>query len=80
MSHFQDKAYLVTGASSGIGLATTRALLAQGAKVAAVGLPDRLLEEAKRRMSGAVIFLEADVSESRRWTLRSPGRKLNSDH
>ncbi|CAH0293393.1 MULTISPECIES: SDR family NAD(P)-dependent oxidoreductase [unclassified Arthrobacter] len=64
MSHFQDKAYLVTGASSGIGLATTRALLAQGAKVAAVGLPDRLLEDAKRQLSGAVIFLEADVSES----------------
>jgi NAD(P)-dependent dehydrogenase (short-subunit alcohol dehydrogenase family) len=64
MSHFQDKAYLVTGASSGIGLATTRALLAQGAKVAAVGLPDRLLEDARRQLSGAVIFLEADVSES----------------
>jgi NAD(P)-dependent dehydrogenase (short-subunit alcohol dehydrogenase family) len=56
MSHFQDKTYLVTGASSGIGLATTRALLAQGAKVAAVGLPDRLLEDAKRQLSGAVIF------------------------
>ena len=64
MSHFQDKTYLVTGASSGIGLATTRALLAQGAKVAAVGLPDRLLDEAKRQLSGAVIFIEADVSES----------------
>ncbi|SKC07233.1 Enoyl-(Acyl carrier protein) reductase [Arthrobacter sp. 49Tsu3.1M3] len=64
MSHFQDRAYLVTGASSGIGLATTRALLAQGAKVAAVGLPDRLLEDAKGQLSGAVIFLEADVSES----------------
>jgi len=64
MSHFQDKAYLVTGASSGIGLATTRALLAQGAKVAAVGLPDRLLEDARRQLSGPVIFLEADVSES----------------
>ena len=64
MSHFQDKAYLVTGASSGIGLATTRALLAQGAKVAAVGLPDRLLDDAKRTLSGAVMFIEADVSES----------------
>ncbi|CAH0296884.1 SDR family NAD(P)-dependent oxidoreductase [Microbacterium sp. Bi128] len=64
MSHFQDKAYLVTGASSGIGLATTRALLAQGAMVAAVGLPDRLLEDAKSQVSGAVIFIEADVSES----------------
>ena len=65
MSHFQDKTYLVTGASSGIGLATTRALLAQGAKVAAVGLPDRLLDDAKRQLSGAVIFIDADVSESR---------------
>ncbi|WP_240987230.1 SDR family oxidoreductase [Arthrobacter sp. Soil736] len=64
MSHFQDKAYLVTGASSGIGLATTRALLAQGARVAAVGLPDRLLDDAKRQLSGAVLFIEADVSES----------------
>ena len=64
MSHFQDKAYLVTGASSGIGFATTRALLAQGAKVAAVGLPDRLLDDAKRQLSGAVLFLDADVSDS----------------
>ncbi|MFF2246527.1 SDR family NAD(P)-dependent oxidoreductase [Arthrobacter sp. NPDC058130] len=64
MSHFQDKTYLVTGASSGIGLATTRALLAQGAKVAAVALPDRLLDDAKRQLTGAVIFVEADVSES----------------
>ena len=64
MSHFQDKPYLVTGATSGIGLATTRALLAQGAKVAAVGLPDRLLDDAKRQLSGAVIFIEADVSDS----------------
>jgi NAD(P)-dependent dehydrogenase (short-subunit alcohol dehydrogenase family) len=64
MSHFQDKTYLVTGASSGIGFATTRALLAQGAKVAAVGLPDRLLDDAKRQLSGAVLFLDADVSDS----------------
>ncbi|WP_374706677.1 SDR family NAD(P)-dependent oxidoreductase [Arthrobacter sp. NicSoilC12] len=39
MSHFQDRAYLVTGASSGIGLATTRALLAQGAKVCSCRSP-----------------------------------------
>ncbi|MFJ5958791.1 SDR family NAD(P)-dependent oxidoreductase [Paenarthrobacter sp. NPDC092416] len=64
MSHFSNKVYLVTGASSGIGLATTRALLAQGAKVAAVALQDGLLDEAKRRLSGDVLFIDADVSKS----------------
>jgi NAD(P)-dependent dehydrogenase (short-subunit alcohol dehydrogenase family) len=63
MSHFQDTAYLVTGASSGIGLATAKALLAQGARVAAVALPDNLLMEAKRHLAGDVLFLDADVSD-----------------
>ncbi|BCW08527.1 SDR family NAD(P)-dependent oxidoreductase [Arthrobacter sp. NtRootA1] len=64
MSHFQDSAYVVTGASSGIGLATARALLAQGARVAAVALPDGLLLEAKHQLAGDVLLLDADVSDS----------------
>lgn len=80
MSHFQSNAYLVTGATSGIGLATTRTLLAQGAKVAAVGLPDSLLSDAKRRLFGDVLFLEADVSESPFVGERLPRRRNSTNN
>src|SRR6195952_4236586 len=57
---------LVTGASSGIGEATARALAAQGAAVAlAARRRDRLegLADAIRGESGTVLVLEADITE-----------------
>lgn len=44
MNYLQNKVAIVTGASSGIGAATTRALVAQGVRVVAAALDERGLE------------------------------------
>lgn len=55
----QDKVYVVTGGSSGIGLAIVEALLAQGAKVA--NLDIRAGDASHERL----LFVETDVSSHR---------------
>ena len=59
-----QKVAVVTGASSGIGLVTARALAAQGMRVIGVGRnPDRCAAaEAELRKSGDVEMLRADLS------------------
>ena len=48
MNYLQNKVAIVTGASSGIGAATTRALVAQGARVVAAALDEEALESFRR--------------------------------
>ncbi len=63
---FQDRVVLVTGATSGIGRACARALLAEGAKVAAGGRRrERLaeLEAEARTAGGELLALAGDVRE-----------------
>ena len=49
----EGRACIVTGASSGIGLATARMLAAEGARVMLVARDERRLEEAARECAGA---------------------------
>lgn len=58
------KAYLVTGATRGIGLATARTLLDEGARVAGVARTRESIEAAAELLQGAdgVRFIEADLS------------------
>ncbi|TCP45802.1 NAD(P)-dependent dehydrogenase (short-subunit alcohol dehydrogenase family) [Tamaricihabitans halophyticus] len=49
----RGRTYLVTGASSGVGLATTELLLAEGANVAACARDGRRLTEVVGRLAGA---------------------------
>lgn len=62
--NFQDKTVLITGASSGIGLATAEAFIAQGAKkvyLAARNLAR--LQQLCERLGPTAIALEMDVSQ-----------------
>lgn len=60
----RDRMCVVTGASRGIGLATTRALCAEGARVLMIARDAEALEEAAAScQGGAVELLVADVTD-----------------
>lgn len=62
---FKDKVVLVTGGSSGIGEATAKAFLQQGAKVGVLGRNEREIKEAVGKMNGNdgnALPLIADIS------------------
>lgn len=67
MSTFTQKSVVVTGATSGIGLATTIAFAKQGANILAVGRSRdglaALLEQADG-ISGRIVCCEADVTDA----------------
>ncbi|MGY1433785.1 SDR family oxidoreductase [Streptomyces reniochalinae] len=60
-----DRAYLVTGGSSGVGLATVRALLAEGARVATCGRDAARLAAATGRLHAEPGALFSDVCDVR---------------
>jgi len=65
MSHLQGKTAVVTGASSGIGAATTRALMAMGVRVVAVACDRDEVEAfvaAVRQDGGEIAAYPADVT------------------
>ena len=63
MRGLAGKRVVVTGGSSGIGEATARRFLAEGAQVAIIALPDDGLRAAPERLPGLRAALAADVSE-----------------
>ncbi|HTH99069.1 MAG TPA: SDR family oxidoreductase [Stellaceae bacterium] len=58
-----NKVALITGGNSGIGLATARVFLAEGAKVAITGRNRKTLDEAVTALGGNVLALQADVTD-----------------
>jgi NAD(P)-dependent dehydrogenase (short-subunit alcohol dehydrogenase family) len=58
---YAGKVAVVTGGSSGIGLATARLLLAEGARVAICGRDAARLERARSALSGEVLAMRCDV-------------------
>lgn len=58
----EGKTALITGGSSGIGLAAARALRDNGARVAIAGRSRERLEEAVAELGGDVLAIEADVT------------------
>jgi len=66
MSSLTGKVVLVTGGSRGIGLATARQLLEQGASVAITGTSEQHLAAAEKELhgSGNVLPLRADVRQN----------------
>ncbi|MGW1997753.1 SDR family NAD(P)-dependent oxidoreductase [Embleya sp. NPDC001921] len=66
MKRFTDKTILITGGGSGIGFATARRLLDEGAHVVVTGRDQERLETAAARLGAAerVLVVRADVSSS----------------
>jgi NAD(P)-dependent dehydrogenase (short-subunit alcohol dehydrogenase family) len=59
----EGKAAVITGGNSGIGLATARLLVAEGARVAITGRNERTLAEAAESISGDVVTARLDVGD-----------------
>jgi NAD(P)-dependent dehydrogenase (short-subunit alcohol dehydrogenase family) len=57
------KSALVTGGTSGIGLATVRRFLAEGARVIATGSSDRSIGDARQLLSSEVTFARVDAGD-----------------
>lgn len=63
MNRFEGKSVLVTGGSSGIGLATAEAFLAEGARVVITGRDETALAQAKQQLGGTVIAIRNDAAD-----------------
>ncbi|MBZ9799218.1 SDR family oxidoreductase [Mesorhizobium sp. ES1-4] len=63
MARLQDKATLITGGTSGIGLATARRFVEQGARVAITGTNAQRLETARDSLGGDVLVIVADAGD-----------------
>jgi NAD(P)-dependent dehydrogenase (short-subunit alcohol dehydrogenase family) len=59
---FKDKVAVVTGGNSGIGLATAKAFVREGARVAITGRSDATLKAAQRELGPDVLAIKADSS------------------
>ncbi len=63
MNKLQNKVAVITGANSGIGLATAKLFLKHGAKVVLAGRRENALIEATKDLSGDFMTVVADVSK-----------------
>ncbi|RLE22408.1 MAG: hypothetical protein DRJ65_13955 [Acidobacteria bacterium] len=63
MEYFKDKHYVVTGGSSGIGLAIARSLSEQGAEVCIVGRRQEALHAAVADLGGGLWSVQCDVGD-----------------
>ena len=64
MSDLQGKVALVTGASSGLGFASAKALARRGARVALASRGGDKLEQARERLGSDAIAIPADVRDA----------------
>jgi NAD(P)-dependent dehydrogenase (short-subunit alcohol dehydrogenase family) len=60
---FKNKVAVVTGGNSGIGLATARAFVREGAKVAITGRSESTLKAAQKELGPDVLVIKADFSK-----------------
>jgi NAD(P)-dependent dehydrogenase (short-subunit alcohol dehydrogenase family) len=59
----KDKVAIITGGNSGIGLATARRFMDEGARVAIVGRDASRLQQAAEELGDGVLVIQADVAD-----------------
>ena len=64
MNRLQGKTAVITGGTSGIGLAAAEAFLNEGARVVVVGRDEKKLDQAKSLLGGDVLAIRADVAQT----------------
>lgn len=62
--NIQGKSALVSGGASGLGAATVRMLVAQGAKVIIADVNDKTGQELAKELGGAAVFVKTDVTNT----------------
>ena len=62
MAKLAGKYVLITGGSSGIGLATAKLFQAEGARVAVTGRKQQQLDEAKAQLGDSALVIQADTA------------------
>lgn len=58
------KTAFITGGNSGIGLATARAFLAEGARVAITGRDQQKLDRVAAELGSGVVAIQADATDA----------------
>src|SRR5438445_6661134 len=61
------KAVLITGAASGIGAATARAMAGKGAKVAICDIDDKRGKEVEKQIGENARFIHLDITDGQSW-------------
>jgi NAD(P)-dependent dehydrogenase (short-subunit alcohol dehydrogenase family) len=64
MSRFTDKIVVITGGTSGIGLAAARRFISEGAKVVVTGRSPQSVRDAQKELGANGIAIAADVTKS----------------
>ena len=63
MSRLKDKVAVITGGTTGIGLATAKQFVAEGAKVVVTGRNESTLKAAERELGKGAVVLKSDASK-----------------
>lgn len=63
MSRFKDKRILITGGTSGMGLAGARRIVSEGGTVIITGLNETRIEAARREMPGGAMVIRNDAAD-----------------
>ena len=63
MNRLKGKRSLITGGTTGIGLATAREFVCEGARVAVTGVNPATLEEARRELGSEVLVIASDARD-----------------
>lgn len=67
MARLQDKVAIITGGARGMGCATSRIFVAEGAKVIITDVLDQEGENLAKELKGSAIFCHHDVTDEKSW-------------